>query len=80
MSLKQALEILKNGDVLVMQSLDRNRVFYNKDCDPDKTTFCFVNCTNWPELLDIGEWDWYIFQEGFKEQTNLFILNTLRSI
>ena len=79
MSLQKALELLSNGNVLVMQSIGRNRVFYNKECDPDKNTFCFINCTKWPGLLDVGEWDWYIFRKGYKEQLDPYMLKVFES-
>lgn len=76
-SLHQALALLESGKILIMYSATRCRVFYKSEWNPDKYTICYVNCTKWPGLMDVGEWDWYIFLKGNKEQSDPDIINSL---
>lgn len=67
MSLVQAIEMLEQKKVLILYTTNALRLFYNDTYDITTDQLCLVNCNNWPKLLNKGEWDYYIFEKGFKE-------------
>ena len=64
MSLKQALDFLKQGCVFVMVRGRNCRIFYNKEhkINLESSTFCYLECSDSPGLMDKGEWDFYLLE------------------
>lgn len=70
MSLKQALNLLSEGQVLVMAYGRACRIFYNEEykVDREASIFCYLDCSSWPLLMQEGEWDFYLLQQGSNKE------------
>jgi len=66
MSLVQIIDTLE-GKVIVLYNEKTSRLFYRGEYDIETEQVCFVDCSNYPKLLNKGEWDYDIFDKGFKE-------------
>jgi len=66
MSLKQALDMLKDGRVFVMHTTQAMRGFCQDldTLDLDTQTVAYFDINFMPGLLDEGEWEYYITQKG----------------
>jgi hypothetical protein len=64
MSLKQAVDIIKDGKIFVIHTTDAMRAFTKEieNLDIDSQTVAYFDCNHMPGLLDEGEWEWYLTQ------------------
>lgn len=67
MSLKQAVDMLNENKVFVMYTTTGCRAFSKEPIDLDNQTVAYFDCNFMPGLMDVGEWDWYLTQEGATE-------------
>lgn len=81
MSLVQAINFLKNGDVFGMVSSKNSRFFVDKSEEKcTEKNIKIVDANSNPGLLDHGEWDFFFEQSGaveIKNKQNLHDLLTL---
>lgn len=70
MSLRQALDLLSEGKVFVMAYGRACRIFYNDEhkLDQEASIFCYLDCSSWPLLMQEGEWDFYLLQQGSNKE------------
>ena len=62
----------KQGDIVCLSNDDGKYYIFHKDCKSDLTNIsshriCVIRCLSLPELLDDGEWEYYIRGSGIND-------------